>query len=558
MGSEGREGADGTLAVALESLDHAPATMAWLDSSLRIVRVNQAWRTFGAQNGATPETAAGVGLEYARFCPPEIAQALEEIAADQRGWVRLDYPCHAPDELRWITFEARRLRDGVLVLHVDHTAEHLLRARTRLQELVGQGLAKRASLSDLGRSILDCVGTELGWDAGRVWLVDELGVPRPTTTWLAPELTAMAERYRPASTQPMVDALMRSRESVSRADLPSEGDELALPVGLFVPMHDANEVMLILELRSMTRRPRDDDLVRQLESIGRQICAVARSDRLRERAARGERMAAIATLAAGVAHEINTPIQYVGDSLRFLAEAGNDVFALLRAMREAVATLASGPLEPAQLAALHRLDEAVQRADLDYLQGEVPRALARCEEGLSRVGQIVRILERFAPRSSVDEMVLGDLVEAVHDALTLARDEVSPVAELDLDLQPLPQVPCRIAAIRQVILSLVINAARAVAERDARRGPRGRVTVRTWAEVEHVVIAVSDDGDGIPPAIRERIFEPFFTTRVVGSGLGQGLAHAWASVVEEHRGTLTFATESEVGTTFFVRIPRAG
>lgn len=542
------------LALALESLDRAPAVMAWLDRSLDIVWVNAAWRRFAESNGGTAATVVGVGLSYPDHCPAEVGQALGEIAAGVRDTLRFEYACHSPDQLRWVTFEARRLREGILVLHVDRTAEHLLRARTDLQEQVSQDLAARLSLGELGERIVACAGTHLGWEGGRVWLVED-GRARVGSTWVAPGVERAGLGMVSEAVLAHVEAARSARVPSQVADL--DGDGLDLPVGFFVPLHDQGEVLLVIELRSHSSRPIDLDTARHLDAIGRQICASARAERMRERAAQAERLAAVGTLAAGVAHELNTPIQYVTNSLHFLKDAAHDVAGVVRAMRQLATTWdAAGETRPELAAALAQLRQAEEAADLDYLASEVPRAIARCGEGMGKVQEVVQVLQRFAPGPGSERRSPADLVPAIEDALALARHEVRPVADLELDLQVLPPVTCLLGEVRQAIMNLIVNAAQAVAERVARTGGRGRIGVRTWTEEARVVIAVSDDGDGIPEDIRSRIFEPFFTTRPLGAGLGQGLAHAWSAIVERHGGELGFVTELGVGTTFFVRLPR--
>jgi two-component system, NtrC family, sensor kinase len=266
------------------------------------------------------------------------------------------------------------------------------------------------------------------------------------------------------------------------------------------------------------------------------------------------RLAVLGTLAAGVAHEINTPIQFVGDSLRFLRSAGDDLLALIETFQSLRREcLAGRPLAEAVAAATR----AEEEADLHYLRENIPQAFERCLDGLGRVTTIVRSLKEFAHPSGKD-MAPADLNHAVESTLSIARNEYKYVADVDTEFGDLPPVMCHIGEINQVVLNIVVNAGHAIADAVSGTSARGRLRVRTWRERDDAVIAISDTGKGIPEAIRTRIFDPFFTTKEVGKGTGQGLAIAWTTVVDQHGGTLTFDTTVGEGTTFFIRLPIAG
>jgi PAS domain S-box-containing protein len=269
-----------------------------------------------------------------------------------------------------------------------------------------------------------------------------------------------------------------------------------------------------------------------------------------------QRLASIGTLAAGIAHEINTPIQFLGDSIDFLRDASRDVFALLGELcklRDAVER--DAPPELQALAAHSRATE--EQVDLEYLHMNVPKAFDRCGDGLQRVSTIVRSMKEFS-HPSRDEMEPVDLNRAISATLTVARNEYKYVAELETDFAELPPVVCHVNDINQVVLNIVVNAAHAIADAQRGRDRKGVVSVRTRLEGETVVIAISDTGTGIPEHIRDHIFDPFFTTKEVGRGTGQGLAIAWTAVKEKHGGELTFETEVGKGTTFYIRLPIVG
>lgn len=242
-----------------------------------------------------------------------------------------------------------------------------------------------------------------------------------------------------------------------------------------------------------------------------------------------QKLEAVGQLASGIAHEINTPIQYVGDSLYFLREAFKDVMHL------------------AEVGAAASAD-----VDLELLKAEVPEAFERTADGIKQVASIVKAMKTFA-HNSLDKMPL-DLNAAIHNTLTVARNEYKYVADVTTDLGPVPEVICNAGGIRQVLLNLVVNAAHAIADVVAGSNARGSIRIASTLHEQVVRISVADTGGGIPEAIRERIFEPFFTTKEPGRGSGQGLAIC-QSLIKQHGGKLWFETEIGAGTTFFVELP---
>ena len=270
-----------------------------------------------------------------------------------------------------------------------------------------------------------------------------------------------------------------------------------------------------------------------------------------------QRLAVVGTLAAGVAHEINTPIQFVNDSVHFLRDAADEATGLLHALRR-VRDLAAIGAPASQLHdAIAVVAEREANADVPYLVENVPKALERCLDGLDRVSTIVRSLKEYSHPAS-DEMASTDLNRAIQNTLIIARSEYKYVADLETSFGDIPFVVCHVNDINQVVLNLVVNAAHAIGDIVKGTDMRGRIHISTWQEGEHVLVSVADTGAGIPDAIAHRIFEPFFTTKEVGRGSGQGLAQAWAVVKTKHGGDLTFASALGKGTTFIIRLPMQG
>jgi PAS domain S-box-containing protein len=264
-----------------------------------------------------------------------------------------------------------------------------------------------------------------------------------------------------------------------------------------------------------------------------------------------QKLEAVGGLAAGIAHEINTPIQFVGDNTHFLEGAFTDLITLLAKYRKLAEAAVNGGVGR-ELA--EHVSQAEQVADLDFVMEEVPKALAQSLDGVSRVAAIVRAMRELAPTSRGEKTAV-DLNKALESTLIVARHEIKYVAEVETDFQELPTVLCDRSDMNQVFLNLLVNAAHSIRDRGNPDDQKGRITVRTRCDGDQVVIAIADTGCGIPENIRDKIFEPFFTTKEVGRGTGQGLTIARAIVADKHHGSLTFESEVGRGTTFFVRLP---
>jgi len=269
-----------------------------------------------------------------------------------------------------------------------------------------------------------------------------------------------------------------------------------------------------------------------------------------------QKLESIGSLAAGIAHEINTPMQYVGDNTRFLQGAFDEITDVLSHYQRLLGAGQHGQLT-AHL--LEEVRQAVQAADPDDLMEEIPAAIEQSLEGIQRVSAIVRAMKEFAHPQAAEKSLV-DLNRAIRSTLTVARNEWKYVAEMVTDLdETLPPVPCLAGDINQVVLNLVVNAAHAIgAAVAAGRMDKGTITVATKTDGRWVEIRVADNGTGIPAAICSKVFDPFFTTKEVGRGTGQGLAIARSVVVNKHDGEIAFTTEEGRGTTFIVRLPLDG
>ena len=255
-------------------------------------------------------------------------------------------------------------------------------------------------------------------------------------------------------------------------------------------------------------------------------------------------------LAAGIAHEVNTPTQYVTDNVSFLQRAFDKLWRLLEAQDQLLQ--AEHVVGEATLA----LGELRKSIKLDYLSRQVPRAIAQSLEGLGQISSIVRAMKEFSHPSGAEKQPC-DLHEVIESATVVCKNEWKYVADLELDFDwSLPAVPLLRNELSQVMLNLIVNAAHAIAEATPEASSdKGKIVISTRSAGQAVEVRVSDTGTGIPVAAQPHVFEPFFTTKPVGRGSGQGLPIARKVITEKHGGTITFETTPGEGSTFIITIP---
>jgi signal transduction histidine kinase len=249
-----------------------------------------------------------------------------------------------------------------------------------------------------------------------------------------------------------------------------------------------------------------------------------------------QRLDSVGQLASGVAHEINTPVQYISDNLHFLRDSVQELLQRIEKLQ--------GMQQPPM----------TDDTDLEFLKANLPQALQSAMDGLARISVIVESLKEFS-RPDQKEMRPCDMNKAVHDTLTVACGEYDSVAELETHFGELPPVTCYAAEMHQALLNLIANAADAIGEVFKTTGAKGRLTVSTSRENGDAMISITDTGAGIPETNRQKIFDPFFTTKEVGKGIGQGLTIARNIIVRKHGGALSFHSDPGKGTTFTVRLP---
>ncbi|MBU1418089.1 MAG: cache domain-containing protein [Proteobacteria bacterium] len=269
-----------------------------------------------------------------------------------------------------------------------------------------------------------------------------------------------------------------------------------------------------------------------------------------------EKLESVGRLAAGIAHEINTPTQYVGTNIDFLNDASKDISELLEQLTKLIATAhRNGNLEDDFA---DTVKEYFETADWEFLQEEIPKALLQSQEGLRRISKIVSAMKNFSHPGS-GELESSDINIGIQSTVTLATNEWKYAAEMEMQLEDdLPLVLCYPDELNQVFLNMVINSAHAIAAHNQKSGrEKGLITIQTEKIGKHVQIRISDSGGGMPDAVVDKIFEPFYTTKEVGKGTGQGLAIAHDVIVNKHHGSIDVQTELGQGTTFIISLPIA-
>jgi PAS domain S-box-containing protein len=260
-------------------------------------------------------------------------------------------------------------------------------------------------------------------------------------------------------------------------------------------------------------------------------------DRLALELRMAQKLEAVGRLASGVAHEINTPMQYVSDNVTFLSESVDDLASVIDAYRVDRA----------------RGDAVATEVEADYLLTELPKAMERARDGLRRVTNIVRAMKEFS-HPNTEARSTADINKALETTIELARSEYKHTAVVEVNLAPLPLVICNIGELNQVFLNLLVNASHAI-EAAGKDVSTGRIRITTQHVGAELIITFEDNGCGIKPEILDKIFDPFFTTKEVGKGTGQGLAISRSIVVDRHGGALEVHSIVGTGTRFTIRVP---
>lgn len=298
-----------------------------------------------------------------------------------------------------------------------------------------------------------------------------------------------------------------------------------------------------VEVSAAVTGTQGQSVIWMVRDITARVIQEERRKLLESQLSQAQRLESLGTMAGGIAHELNTPIQFVTDNTKFLADAFKDLRAAVAALTERV-----GQDEAAGVAA---------QFDLDYLDQEIPQAITQSLEGLARIAEIVLAVKRFSHPVGTNKED-NDLNEIVRTAAMVSKNQWKYLADLDFDLAPnLPLVRSNAGELNQVFLNLIVNAAHAI-EDNGGATQKGNITLTTRAVAEGVEVRIADNGAGIKPEIRDRIFDLFFTTKAPGRGTGQGLSLVHAFVTKNHGGAVDLESEPGQGATFIVTLPAAG
>ena len=268
------------------------------------------------------------------------------------------------------------------------------------------------------------------------------------------------------------------------------------------------------------------------------------------------KMEAIGQLAAGVAHEINTPMQFISDNVRFLKTAFEDFIKYYWEVGKEIKSEIGDELTQKIEKIIARYKE---KYDINYIMEEIPSAIEQTNEGIERVTKIIKTMKDFS-HPSTGQKAPADINKAINDTILISRNVWKYVAELETDLcEEPPLITCEIDQINQVLLNIIVNAAQAIEEKNGKNAKeKGLIKIHTECDDEFLTIKISDNGVGIPSENIDKIFEPFFTTKQVGKGTGQGLALAHDIIVNKHGGTIEVESEEGKGTLFIIKLPKNG
>jgi two-component system, NtrC family, sensor kinase len=503
-----------------------------------------------------------VGSDFFAWCRTrsDLHPLLDDVAAavralietDQADWA--DQPTAVKGQIgpegrrRWVVLRVHPVRDHQLARAVVtllditegmRTQENLRRASHQAQQLAAALSQEKTLLT----GVISAIPQLVYWkdDRGRY-----AGCNRAYLTLLGLESEGelLGGEGPPARSD---DAVLEALDALESQVLHSGSAVLDHKVD--VPDRAGGIRSMLLSVLPLELNPPGGPETRGVIGVGADI---THARDLERQVAHANRLESIGQLAAGIAHEINTPVQFVTDNTQFVSESVTEMLAALSAVKAALSEAEA--IGPAQLAA--RAGAAVAGLDLEFLQSEVPGALRDSREGLGRVAQIVRAMKDYAhPGHSRGDV---DVNRAIESTVHVCRNEWKYVAKVDLDLDPeAGLVPAYEGELKQVVLNLVVNAAQAIGDDPQRTmtTPRGRIVVSTRRTDAEMLIVISDDGPGMPPEVRDRAFHPFFTTKEVGRGTGQGLSLAHAVIVSKHGGRIDLDTAPGRGATFTLHLP---
>lgn len=328
------------------------------------------------------------------------------------------------------------------------------------------------------------------------------------------------------------------------------------PITLNSTKKRKNGVLIPVEifLQYISPKGRPGRFFSLVRNISERLLEEKEKEKMQAKLLHTQKLESVGALAAGIAHEINTPIQYIGTNLQFFEESCHDIDEVLTLMLELIAGVKGGTVNPEQAGAL---EELIAEIELDFLREEIPRAVKQAREGVNKVSSLVKAMKEFSHPGSRDKE-LANINHVIETTLQVSCNEWKYVAEVTLDLaEDIPTINCHTNEIGQVLLNIIVNAAHAINERLSHnpQGEKGLITIQTQANQEGVEMSISDNGNGIAQHIIDKIFDPFFTTKEVGKGTGQGLAIARDVIINKHHGTIEVNSEPGRGAQFVITLP---
>jgi two-component system NtrC family sensor kinase len=466
----------------------------------------------------------------------------------------------------WMLVNARPLRDdqgeiqgGMVVFH-DVTRLKNDERRLAVQYAATRVLSEVDSLTEAIPLILEIVGQRLDWDIGSFWRLEQ-GVHqlRCVTLWhgsgtVFPNFEEMTRKITFAPGSSLPGRVWSARKGAWIADLSHDSNfprwaaaaTDGLRSGFAIPILVRGECLGVLEFFSRVPRSPDQGLLEMMTNLGSQIGQFIDRHQMHARVVQSEKLASLGMLSAGVAHEINNPLAYIGNNLAVLERDTGSLLTLVATYEKANDLLASS--RPELLGEIDRLNE---ECDFPYIKGNLDKILRSTRQGVTRVAEIVHNLRDFArlDRAAVDQI---DIHEALSSALEMIRGRLHRRhISVEEEKSELPLVSASPVQINQVFLNLLINAMQAI---EATHQEDGRIIIRTQCNTKDVIIEIVDNGCGIPAEVLPQIFDPFFTTKTVGDGTGLGLSITHG-IVQDHGGRMEVESTPGRGTCFRVILP---
>lgn len=565
---------------AVATLNALSAHIAILDESGTILAVNKAWNDFAVENSGTLDMASttlGIGANYLSVCEAssgpcsegafECAQGIRAVMAGRLDVYTREYPCHSPVEERWFLWRATRFPgEGpvrVVVAHENITA--------RVQS--EQAAHEAREISEQARLDLELANHDLQGAiqrAGDLMAAAEMENQAKSALLAAlPSiLICMNDDYLITQWNPEAEAAFGLTAPEVMGQSLEHFQIFWVWARVVEGLHKCKSCLLPVRLDNVpfTRLDGTEGFLgititplkgKSDELLGFILLAadITERKRLETQLVHAQKMESIGQLAAGIAHEINTPIQYIGDNVRFLEEGFVTLRGLQADFEQLLICGKTGASCPETVA---NVKAAMEEADLEYLLDEMPKAIAQSLDGIARVSHIVQAMKHFS-HPGTTEKTLVDINRVIDSTVTVARNEWKYTADVITEFDPnLPLVPCLPGDFSQAILNLIVNAAHAIKDVVGDSGDKGHIVLSTRCSGAWTEIRIRDTGTGIPNSVRSRIFDPFFTTKEVGRGTGQGLSIAHSIIVEKHGGEISFETETGKGTTFLLRLPLEG